>query len=70
MIKINRDKIRLQDILSAADDISSFLEGPRDKRTVLAIERSIEIIGEATRHLSEELKQNYPNPVARYCWNA
>ncbi len=60
MIRINRDKTRLQDIISAADDILSFLDESRDKRTILAIERSIEIIGEAARHLSGELKQHYP----------
>lgn len=59
MMRINRDKTRLQDILSAADDISSFVQGSRDKRTILAIERSIEIIGEAARHLSDELKEKY-----------
>lgn len=58
---MNRDVVRLQHILDAIDEILEFSEhDPHDRKTILAIERNIEIIGEACRHLSEELKAKYP----------
>ena len=59
MIRINRDQTRLKDILSEAEDIALFLKEKHDKRTILVIEWSIEIIGEAAKHISEELKQQH-----------
>ena len=66
MVKVNRDKTRLSDILSAIEDIDLFSRDTRDKKTRLAIERNLEIIGEAAQHLSTELKNCYSNVPWKY----
>lgn len=56
----------LQDILDAVDDIESFIddltynEFVRDRKTLNAVVRSIEIIGEATKNIPEPIKTKYP----------
>ena len=55
----------LQDILEAIDDIEEFTKGmefnefSRDKKTVYAVMRALEIIGEATKNLPVILKNKY-----------
>ena len=57
------DKIRLQHILDEAGQAIQFVEGCsfdlflKDAKTVRALTRSIEIIGEAASKISEELKR-------------
>lgn len=58
MQKINRDKTRLCDILNAINEIYSYEKDGRDKKTERAIAYMIAIIGEATNHLSEDLKSS------------
>jgi uncharacterized protein with HEPN domain len=62
----NRDfRDFLHDILNAVADIESFInklsyeEFVNDKKTVNAVVRSIEVIGEATKNLPEQLKAKY-----------
>jgi uncharacterized protein with HEPN domain len=53
----------LQDILDAIDDIENFVDSMtyeqfvKDKKTLNAVVRSIEIIGEASKKLPESLKK-------------
>ncbi len=57
---------RLRDILENIDAIRSFTtqmdlaEFSRDRRTIYAVTRALEIISEASRRLPEELKQRHP----------
>lgn len=55
----------LQDIVQAIEDIETFVAGMsyadfvNDKKTVNAVVRSIEVIGEATKKLPVSLKKKY-----------
>lgn len=55
----------LQDIVDSIIDTESFTESMtfedflKDKKTLNAVIRSIEIIGEASKNLSEEIKSKY-----------
>lgn len=55
------------DILNSITEIKSFTEGidfenfSSDKKTINAVVRSIEVIGEATKNLPASLKEKYPN---------
>ena len=55
----------LRDILDSIDKIDSFIEGfefdefAEDYKTVYAVIRAIEIIGEATKNLPESLKKEH-----------
>jgi uncharacterized protein with HEPN domain len=57
----------LQDILTAIIDIESFVNGfsyekfAEDRKTLYAVVRSIEVIGEASKNLPEQLKVQYPD---------
>ncbi len=59
-------RIRLEDILEAMDRVSrytlgmSFEEFSRDARTVDAVVRNLEVIGEAARHIGPELEAQHP----------
>jgi len=61
------DKFRLQHILEAIEHIEEFTlnvtesEYMNDIKLQAAVERKIEIIGEASKHLSDDLIQKYPN---------
>ena len=61
------DRSYLWDMLEASHSVRNFVEGKsfheflQNEILRLAVERKLEIIGEAARHLSEELKQNCPN---------
>ena len=56
----------LRDILDSIDKIGSFIEGfdfdefAEDDKTVYAVIRALEIIGEATKNLPESLKSGHP----------
>lgn len=55
----------LQDILDAITDIESFIgdlsydEFVKDKKTLNAVIRSIEVIGEATKNIPDKIKAKY-----------
>ena len=60
-----RDDERVADILDAASDIAGIIEPGRDawdkdRVRQLAVERLLEIIGEAANSLSEELRARHP----------
>ena len=61
-----RDPAYLWDMLDAAQTVCEFTAGVsyeeylRDRKLQLAVERSIEIIGEAARRVSEGLNQAHP----------
>jgi uncharacterized protein with HEPN domain len=64
---MSRDpSLRLEDILEAALLIGDYLEGfeyesfAQDKRTVDAVTRNLEIIGEAVKHLPPAMTACYP----------
>lgn len=63
---MNRDiSIYLKDILENMERAERFIEGKdyedflRDERTNFAVIRCIEIIGEAAKHIPEEIRENY-----------
>ena len=57
-----RDIVRLNDILQAISGIEQILIENKDNFiTQRAMERCFEILGEACRRVSEELKQEYPD---------
>ncbi len=55
----------IEDILSAMDKTSSFIKGisyedfKSDDKTIFAVVRAIEIIGEATKHIPDDARQKY-----------
>ena len=64
---MSRDPLlRLEDILGAGMRIESYLRGfgydsfVQDRRTVDAVTRNLEIIGEAVKHLPEEMILRFP----------
>lgn len=62
----NRDMSSLWDMLTAAKDVCDFTPGVRydqylkDRKLQLAVERSIEIIGEAARRVSQPFRETHP----------
>ncbi len=58
-------KFYLSDILDAMDSIEEFVEGidfeefKKDDRTVSAVIRKFEIIGEASKNIPEEIRQEH-----------
>jgi uncharacterized protein with HEPN domain len=58
--------LRLEDILEAAHLIETYIDGfddesfLKDQRTVDAVTRNLEIIGEAVKHLPEEMTNQFP----------
>ena len=57
----------LHDILDAVNDIESFVEGmsfdqfEKDRKTMNAVVRSIEIIGEAAKNIPVDMREGYGN---------
>jgi uncharacterized protein with HEPN domain len=57
----------IKDIISAMKSIEEFVEGlsldevEEDDKTSSAVIRKFEIIGEATRHVPDNLKEKYPD---------
>ncbi|MBW2116239.1 MAG: DUF86 domain-containing protein [Deltaproteobacteria bacterium] len=56
----------LEDILDSVEKIERFIEGMtfeqfiRDDKTAFAVIRALEIIGEATKNIPEDIRSNYP----------
>jgi len=63
---MKKDKAYLQHILETISDIEKFIENVpeeefyKNKEKQYAVLRALEIIGEATKNLSKELKAKYP----------
>ncbi|MCX6640269.1 MAG: DUF86 domain-containing protein [bacterium] len=61
------DRIRIQHMLDAAQEAAEFIRGKprrsltRDRQLVLALLKSVEIIGEAATRVSEEVQESHPN---------
>lgn len=59
------DKAYLWDMITASEDIMSFIDGitvhefSQDKKTRFAIERQLLVLGEAAKHVSEETKNEF-----------
>ena len=57
----------VQDILDSIDYTGIFIEGMdfedfiKDKKTIYSVVRAIEIIGEATKNVPEEIRKKYPD---------
>ena len=60
-------KVWLDDILEAANEIGDFVSGQtiegfrQDRRTIQAVARDLEIIGEAAKNVPEEVRLRHPN---------
>ncbi len=65
-MKAHDDKVYLRHILDAIDRIENYLRNRSreefERETLLqdGVIRQLEIIGEATRHITEELREQYP----------
>ncbi|MCF7877814.1 MAG: DUF86 domain-containing protein [Candidatus Omnitrophica bacterium] len=64
----NRDlRDYLSDLIEACQDILSFTKGMsydnfiQDKKTINAVVRSLEVIGEASKNMPIHFRENYPN---------
>jgi uncharacterized protein with HEPN domain len=63
---MKKDKIYIQHILEAISDIEKFTENVpkgefyKNKEKQYAVLRALEIIGEATKNLSRDLRKKYP----------
>ncbi|MCX7855683.1 MAG: DUF86 domain-containing protein [Anaerolineae bacterium] len=64
---MSRDpRLYLEDICEACEKILRYTEGMgfydfvEDERTFDAVVRNLEIVGEAARHISAEIRQRYP----------
>jgi uncharacterized protein with HEPN domain len=57
----------VQDILNSINEIDSFVEGVdqdgflEDKKTINAVIRSLEVIGEAAKKVPKEIREKYPS---------
>ena len=60
-------KLYLKDILAAIDSIEQFVAGMdleafrADDKTTSAVMRKLEIIGEATKQIPDEIRRNHPD---------
>jgi uncharacterized protein with HEPN domain len=65
-------RVRIEDILDAIDNIEHYVAGldfdafEADRKTVDAVERNLEIIGEATANLPDEVLARWPEVPWRY----
>ena len=65
-------RVRIEDILEAMDNIEDYVAGLEsdafraDRKTVDAVERNLEIIGEATANLPDEILARWPEVPWRY----
>jgi uncharacterized protein with HEPN domain len=56
----------LQDILETINICERFIEGmdfdqfSSDEKTIFAVNHALEIVGEATKHIPEEIRKEYP----------
>ena len=57
----------VQDILDSVNDVGNFIKGMdfkefiKDKKTIYSVVRAIEIIGEATKNIPEQIRKKYPD---------
>lgn len=57
----------VQDMVDSIIEIESFIAGmnfeafSRDKKTINAVVRSVEVIGEATKKIPKNIRDNYPD---------
>lgn len=64
-------KLYLQDILASILSIEEYISGisfesfVKDKKTVDAVVRNLEIIGEAANNIPQEIKSGYPKYLGR-----
>jgi uncharacterized protein with HEPN domain len=64
---MKRDSAYLQHILDAISNIEKFVEGIKKEEFITNLEkqyavlRGLEIIGEAAKNVSKEIKRNYPH---------
>ena len=60
-------QVYIEDIIDAIDSIEEYTEEltyecfVKDKKTVDAVVRNFEIIGEATKHIPERVRKKYPS---------
>lgn len=54
-------EVAINKIITYTSNIDSFKTFEKDEKTIDAVERNFEIIGEAVKNLPEEIKNNYPN---------
>jgi len=65
-------RVRIEDILEAMDNIEHYVAGLEyhtfraDRKTVDAVERNLEIIGEATANLPDEMLARWPEVPWRH----
>jgi uncharacterized protein with HEPN domain len=65
-------RVRIEDILEAMSNIELYVAGLKyttfraDRKTVDAVERNLEIIGEATANLPDEILDRWPEVPWRY----
>jgi len=56
----------VEDVIEAMNDALSFIEGieyddfVKEKKTVYAVMRAVEVIGEAVKKIPDEVKERYP----------
>jgi len=71
-------KIRISDMLDCIEHIQAYTQGmtlsefQSDQRTIDAVLRNLEIIGEAARHTPKEITERYPDipwDEMRAMWN-
>ena len=64
--KDRSDKLYLEDLLKAMNRIAEYIDGlnfklfKQDHKTVDAVVRNFEIIGEASKNVSDTIKKQYP----------
>ncbi len=57
----------IADILNAVNEVEEFTEGMNfetfltDKKTINAVIRSLEVMGEAAKHVPEDVRDKYPD---------
>ncbi|MFO7680316.1 MAG: DUF86 domain-containing protein [Chloroflexota bacterium] len=67
MTEMERNLTYLEDILQAAIKTQEFIQGIAykefldDEKTIFAVVRALEIVGEATKKLPGEFRQTYPD---------
>jgi uncharacterized protein with HEPN domain len=63
---VRKFQVYLEDIIDAVNSIEEYTRGltydefVKDKKTVDAVVRNFEIIGEAAKHIPEEVRREYP----------
>lgn len=66
MSKERRDKEYLNDIKDSIERVASYIEGMtydvfmKDNKTQDAVVRNLEVVGEATKYLSDRLRKKHP----------